>query len=190
MALSDVQLCNRALIKIGATPLGGFDDGTPQAEIAETLYATTRDALLSAHAWTFATAQAALTTTLASPPTADFAHAFQLPADCLRVLSAGSGVRGRGLAYRIVGTTLQTDRDEVVITYVYRAAESAFPPFFDAALIARLAAEFCLPITENTSRAEMYFTLAERAFREAKLIDSQQDTPQAIEDFVLVEARS
>lgn len=189
MALSDVQLCNRALIKLGAAPITGFDDGTPQGEIAGTLYPSIRDALLSAHGWSFATAQAGLSE-LETPPLADFGAAFALPADCLRVLSAGIGARGRGVRFRVAGKALHADAEAITLSYIFRPLEADFPPFFDAALIARLAAELCLPITENTSRAELHGRLAEEAFRAAKLIDSQQDTPPALEGFTLIEARS
>ncbi len=189
MALSDVALCSRALLKIGAAPINGFGDATAEAEVAAALYGPTRDALLSAHPWRFATAQATLGR-LAEPPVADFAHAFQLPPDLLRVLSAGTGARGRGLAYRLARRRLHCDAGGVVITYVFRPAEADVPPFFDQALIARLAAEFCIPLTENTSRAETLTGLAEDELRRARLIDGQQDTPPRFEDFTLIEARS
>ena len=77
----------------------------------------------------------------------------------------------------------------MVLTYIFRSRESEFPPFFDTALIARLAAEFCIPITDSASRADVLMKLAENEFRRAKTIDSQQDTPIHIDDFALVEAR-
>ena len=60
MALTAIGLCARALIKIGATPISDFTDGTAEAEVAQALYAPTRDSLLGANAWSFATAQATL----------------------------------------------------------------------------------------------------------------------------------
>jgi hypothetical protein len=50
--------------------------------------------------------------------------------------------------------------------------------------------EFCIPITESTSRAQFLFRLGEDEFRRAKLIDAQQHTPTAISDFPLVDVRS
>ena len=188
MALSALALCSRALLKIGAATISSFDEGTAEAEVAANLYPSVRDALLSAFPWTFATAQAKLPR-LAAAPTADYAHAFQLPPDFLRALSAGAGGQGRGLAYRISETRLQTDAPEVVLTYVFRPSEGVFPPFFDSALIGRLAAEFCIPLTENTSRAELLFKLAEQEMRAARLTDSQQDTPPSFQDFTLINAR-
>lgn len=189
MALNAIALCSRALLRIGASTIASFDDGTAESEVAANLYPPLRDAALSSHPWSFATGQASLAR-LAGEPLADFAYAYQLPADFLRVLSAGPGGRGAGLVFRINGTQLLCDADEVVLTYVYRPDESAFPPYFDQMLMARLTAEFCIPITESTARAQFLFRLAEDEFRRAKLIDAQQHTPPAITDFPLVEVRS
>ncbi len=188
MALNDVALASRALIRIGAAPIASFTDGTATSEIAGALFAPVRDALLSAYAWSFATGQVALTA-LGSPPIADYAKAFQLPSDFLRALSAGTGSRGRGLNYRISRGALHTNAESVVLTYIFRPEEEEFPPYFDQALIARLSAEFVIPVTENTSRAEAAFGLAEAEFKRARQIDAQQDTPNKIDNFTLVDVR-
>lgn len=188
MALNDTALCSRALIRIGAAPIASFDDGTAESEIAGALFAPVRDALLSAYGWSFATGQVTLNK-LGAPPVADYSNAFGLPNDFLRALSAGSGGRGRGLNYRIARGSLHTNADEVMLTYIFRPAEEEFPPYFDAAVIARLAAEFTIPITENTSRAEAMFRLAELEYARARQIDAQQDSPGRIEDFSLINAR-
>lgn len=188
MALSAIGLCARALIKIGANGIADFEDGTAEAHVAAALYDTTRDALLSAHPWNFATAQTVLAR-LDDEPTADFSAAFQLPADFLRAISAGVSGRGRGVDYRIAGRRLHADAESVTLTYVSRPDEMDFPAFFDQALIARLSAEFCVPLTESTSRSEVLFKLAEGEFRRARLIDAQQDPPAGFEDFSLIGAR-
>ncbi len=188
MALSSIALCSRALLKIGANTIASFDEGTAEAEVASNLYPSTRDGLLSAHPWSFATGQATLPK-LASAPVADYDYAYQLPADFLRVLSAGITGRGRGVEYRIEERRLHTNTDGVALTYIFRPDEMAMPAFFDQTLIARLSAEFCIPITENTSRAEALLKQAEHEFRRAKMIDAQQDSPGRIEDFTLTEVR-
>jgi hypothetical protein len=188
MALSALALCTRALIKIGAQPIASLEEGTAEAEVAANLYPGLRDALLSAHPWSFATGQATLPR-LVAVPTADHLHAFQLPSDFLRALSAGNPDRGRGLPYRLLEDRLHCDAEQVVLTYVFRPAESAFPAFFANALAARLAAEFCIPLTENTARAQLLANQADAAFRAARLADSQQASPRAIEDFPLIAVR-
>ncbi len=188
MALSDIALCSRALIKIGAQPISSFEDGTAQSEIAGALYEQVRDSLLSSYAWNFAVGQVQLVQ-LSTPPTADFTYAYELPTDFLRALSAGNGNRGRGINYRIISGKLHTNSPQVILTYIYRPKEENFPPYFDSVLIARLAAEFTIPITENTSRSESLYKRAENEYMRARQIDAQQDSPNHIEDFTLIDVR-
>lgn len=188
MALNDVALASRALIKIGAAPISSFDDGTAESEIAGALFSPVRDGLLSAYGWSFAIGQLELTE-LQTAPLADYDHAFALPNDFLRALSAGTGDKGRGLNYRIARGALHTNSDKVILTYIFRPEEEEFPPYFDQAIIARLAAELTIPITESTSRAESMFRIAENEYKRARQIDAQQDTPGKIENFTLVDVR-
>lgn len=183
-----IDLCSLALIKLGASGISSFDDGTVEAQVASAIYPIVKDSLLSVHPWNFATAQKVIPK-LSQRPVADYQNAFQLPPDCLRVLSAGSSGRGRGLTYKIHGRQVLTDFDDVTITYIYRAPEAVYPPFFNLALIARLAAEFCIPLTDSTSRWEGMQKVAEDELRRAKLCDAQEDTPPGFLEFNLVESR-
>ena len=188
MALNDIGLCSRALVRLGANPITSFNDETAESEIANALYAPVRDAMLSAYPWTFATGQLALTK-LSSPPIADYQNAFQLPIDYLRAISAGNGSSGRGLNYRIARGQLHTNAEEVVLTYMFQPEEEEFPPFFDMALIERLTAEFCIPVTESTSRSDTYYRIAQDEFARARQVDVQQDSPNRLENFNLIDVR-
>ena len=188
MSLSDIALASRALIRIGAAPITSFDESSASAEIAGALYAPARDGLLSSYAWNFATTQAELSK-LESGPLGDYKNAFQLPNDFLRALSAGRKPKSRGLIYRLSQDQLHTDSEDVLLRYIFRPAEESFPAYFDQTLIARLAAEFTIPVTENTSRAQAMFRLAEDDFARARQIDAQQDSPGRIEGFNLVDIR-
>lgn len=188
MSLSPIDLCSRALLRVGANGINSFFDGTIEAEIAANLYPSVRDALISSHPWNFATKQVELAR-LAKTPTADYDSAFPLPADCLRVIAAGTNGRGSGLEYKISGRELLANEDSIVLTYVSRAPESLSPPFFDYLLITFLAAEFCIPLTESTSRWEALRKVADLELRRARLIDAQEETPGSIQDFSLLQDR-
>jgi hypothetical protein len=168
--------------------ISSFEDGSAEARVASRLYPLTRDALLSTHPWSFATRQAVLARVTIAPTT-NFAYAYQLPNDYLRAVSAGSAGRGSGLVFQIVNRQLHTDAEAPALTYIFRPSEGDFRAYFSAALVARLAAEFCLPLTENSSRAERLVRLADAELKVAKLVDSQQDTPPRVEDFTLIRAR-
>jgi hypothetical protein len=188
MALTALEICSRALIKIGAAPITDFTDGSAEADIAGLLYLPVRNALISSYPWSFALKQAVLAPSL-TPPTADFSKAFTLPGDCLRVWSAGQAGRGQGMRYRVMGKALHTDADSVTLTYIGSVLEADMPPFADMALITKLAAEFCIPLTENTQRAEALTRMAEQEIAKARSIDAQQDSATALQSFTLTDVR-
>jgi hypothetical protein len=188
MPLTAVELCSAALIKLGAEPIASFTEERIEASVAARLYPIVLEGLLATHPWSFSITQQTLTAS-GSEPIADYAYGFALPAGCLRVLSAGYLGNGRGLDYRVQGSRLLANCTALVLTYQHRPAEADFPAFFVNALIARLAAELCLPITENTTRGETLHHLAQGELRLARLIDSQQSTPRRVEDFTLTQVR-
>lgn len=188
MALNDIALCSRALIRLGAAPITSFNDGTAESEIAGALYGTLRDSILSSYPWTFATGQVELTR-LSETPVTDYGYAFQLPNDFLRAISAGSSAQSQGARYRIVRDQLHTDYESIILTYIFRPDEAETPPFFDMVLISRLAAEFAIPVTESTSRAEAMYRMADKELAKARSVDAMQDTPNRMKDFTLIDVR-
>lgn len=188
MSYTKISLCSKALLKIGASTITSFEEGTAEAEVAANLYPCIRDALLSSYPWSFAVTQVRLPR-LAAAPLADYNYAYQLPNDFVRVISAGMGGKGRGITYRIAENSLHTDMPNVILTYIFRPDENSFPAYFSEALIAKLSFEFCIPLTESTSRAEFLSKLADDIVSRARAVDAQQATPRCFEDFTLVEVR-
>lgn len=189
MALTALEIANHALVKLGARTIETLLDNTTEAQTVSLFLHSVTKALLSAHPWSFATTQTNLTVK-ADDPLADFQNAFDLPSDFLRIISAGVSGRGQGLNYRIHQKKIHTDVESCTVTYIAQPAFEDFPPFFDQALITRLAAEICIPLTENTSRTDSLFKMANDEFKRAKSIDAQQETPVGLSDFALIDARS
>jgi len=188
MLYNAINLCSTALLKLGAQGISSFEEGTVEAEVAGRMYPLVRDSLLSSYPWSFAIGHKKLNR-LESLPLVDFQYAYALPNDFLRVISAGSGSRGAGIEYRILENKLHTNSTEVNLTYIRRPEEENFPAFFYDSLCAKLAAEFCLPLTENSSRSQDLYKYAEQVISAARLTDAQQSTPQKFEDFSLIGAR-
>ena len=155
MPLSNVELCSAALVKLGAEGISSFGDGSAEADVAGTLYDIIRDGLLGTHPWSFATTHAEVVQS-ASPPLANFEYAFDLPVDFINALSAGDECRTRGAVYQVIGREVHSNYEELILTYIKRPDEDEFPTYFVSALVSRLAAEFCLPLTENASRSELF----------------------------------
>ena len=188
MKYNPINICSTALIKLGAKSISSFEEGTVEAEVASKMYPLVRDALLSSYPWNFAVCQKKLNR-LNVVPIADFQYAYALPNDFLRVISAGNGTRGAGIEYRILENHIHTNSTEALLTYIFRPEEANFPPFFYEALVAKLAAEMCLPLTENTAMAQELLKRAESIIASARLTDSQQATPKRVEDFTLIGVR-
>ena len=188
MTYSAINICSAALIKLGARSISSFEEGTVEAEFSSKMYPMVRDALLSSYPWSFAVCQTKLNR-LSLEPVADYKYSYALPNDFLRVISAGNGSKGAGIEYRIMERRIHTNSDGVILTYIFRPEEENFPPFFYEALVSRLAAELCLPLTENTSAAQELLRRAENVISSARLIDAQQATPRKVEDFTLLGAR-
>ena len=189
MSFTSIDICSHALVKLGANSISSFSEETTEAHIANQLYDMVLDSLLSSYPWRFALKQASLAR-LADNPKADYQYAFALPGDCIRILSAGQTNRGTGLNYRVAHQQLHTNSPSVMLTYLSRPNESDFPAFFVEALVAKLAAEFCLPLTESTARTDYLKKQAQEALQIARLTDSQQSIPEAFQDFSLIEVRS
>ena len=186
MALTAIQIASQALVRLGALPISDFAEPVLEARTAAALYPTLRDTLIAGHAWRFATAEAELDPA-DEAPLPGFAHVFRLPADFLNVLAVEGG---RETGWRIASGKLHAHPAAVRLAYLFRADEAEFPPWFADALAAALAAAFCLPVTENASRAEALARLAETALRHARRIDALHDPAPAPARFPLIEVRA
>jgi hypothetical protein len=189
MSLQALNYCSQALVRLGGKPIQSFLDGSAEADIASILYPSIRDSLLSSYGWSFATGQISLPR-LETDPLSEFSYAFQLPQDFLRALSAGSTETGQGLRYRLGRNMVFANSETLILTYIFRPEEDQFPAYFVSALIAKLAAEFCIPLTENTSRSEILYRLADQEFAKSRQIDAQQDTPNRLKNFTLIDVRN
>lgn len=211
MTTSPLSLSRQALIKVGASPITSLQDGSLEARVADALYPSLRDALLSEHPWSFASTTVTLDRHVTDQGKAIDAHdalprtlprtlpralpRYALPKDflralsCARSLSSAQSGNSSPIPYQIIGKFIHADSSQLFLSYIRRIDEIDFPPFFQHVLIERLTAEFCLPLTENSSRAQWLVKRAQFALQQAKRIDSQQDRPSRIEDFTLIDVR-
>ncbi|WP_341909673.1 hypothetical protein [Ferrovibrio terrae] len=187
--LSGAQLCAAALVKLGEKPIDSLEQGGVPAGVAKVLYPPIRDALYSVMPWSFLTVVTALNRLPEATPEG-FSYAYRSPASMLRAITLGDGRADGRAPYRIFSNReIWTDAEAPLLTYVARVDESLLPPFFDLALIDRLAADFCIPITEDAVRAASLNKIADSSLARARLADSQQNTPQVMVDDTLIAVR-
>lgn len=154
MTSSPTDICNLALAHLGEGPITSLVEDTAAARACELHYAPTREATLRSHRWNFAQARATLPR-LVEAPSFGWAHQYELPADCLRVLEVNESEAGDLVseAYVIEGRRILTNADEVRLVYLRRVEdEGAFDGLFVEALALRLAIALTESIRGTTQK--------------------------------------
>ena len=160
-----IEIISNAMVLLGASPISSLTEGT-EGVVANALYESTYYGLLASHSWRFATKKVSLSR-LTATPLNEFSYQFQLPTDTITVVRDYDGSD-----YEIFGDKLYSNDKEVEIDYRYKISETNLPDYFVLALQFLLAAQFAVPITDNTQRAQLYEGLYERQLSRAKYIDS------------------
>jgi len=179
-AISEVSICNQALIALGAETIASLTENSKNARLCNALYASTRDYVLTDHIWNFAQKRAVLAT-LAEEPVweEDFMTVvYQKPVDCLKI----NFTNIPSAIVRIEGDKILSNTSGLKIKYTQRITDPMkFFPKFTEALVARLAAEMAIAITNSKTLAETLFTIYyEKKLPQAMSTDSQQGSPQSI----------
>jgi hypothetical protein len=184
MAISDVDIANLALQKLGQQPIVSFDQPTPRAAAFNRCYGMYRDKM-QRRRWNFNRAYTNLPALTAVPPF-EYQYAYQLPDDYLRLELASQvqpnigsplnvismpGVSladyngGRTQDYRIVGKQIWSNiPPPLSIIYGKRETDpNMFDAAFTTAFASYLAWELCELITNSNAKKA---TLAQE-FKEA-----------------------
>ncbi len=171
---SDVDICNRALIRAGAKgKISSLAEDTPNAVLCSLLYEPNRKNLLRKHFWNFALVLVSLPQ-LVDVPVFEYTYAYQLPSDCLRLVKLFEFVS----PWKIIGRQLHSDDNTIDLVYVSDFTDAAqFDVMFEEALVLKIAYEICLKLNENDNRANILKQEFERTVREARQIDGMEDYP-------------
>lgn len=170
MSISNTSIANRALTLLSANRIVDFNEASEEARKVKAIYDDTRDALLSQHNWNFATAERDLALLSDAPLLDDWAYAYQLPSDCLRVIRMIDDEE-----FKVEGHKLYSDSDDPRIEYIKKETDPVkFSPGFVKALSSRLAADLCFGITQNATLSTNLDAIAERDLKEAKWSDAQE----------------
>lgn len=179
--MSETQICNIALTRLGASTITSLDDATQSARVCKTMYGPTRDALLREHPWNFAIKRVALAQSTTTPAF-EFSYQYSLPADCLRVIKLSEESYSSGdPEYRVEGGFLLTNEGTVKIEYVAQITDTdLFDAQFSDCLSSRLAKEIAMTLTDNAQIAEQAAREYERKLSMARGMDAREGTPRAI----------
>lgn len=177
MANSIIEICNSALADLGEEPISSLGDGTKASRLCSQRWPAVRDAVLRAHPWNCATAQARLAAS-AEGPAFGRTRAYPLPTDCLRVLLVQSGGADLDDWEAQSGALICDDDGPLDLTYVRRLED---PRLYDALLVeaftARLSATLAYPLTASTSLGQALWNAYTDKLREARGVDAREASP-------------
>ena len=168
-----VEICNSALLLIGADEISDFTEETREAQVCNQIYTTIRNTTLQKYPWRFSLTLRQLAQLAVTPPEAEefgFEFAYQLPSDSLRVIRTADA----GDDYLIFQNLLFTNNDEVFVEYQQAVDESQFPDYFRSALELVLAERLALTLEDQLGKYQLLQQAALRELAIAKNIDAQE----------------
>lgn len=187
--MTDIEICNLALGALGTAGIASFDDDSDEARACKQYYAPVRDAVLEDAVWSFATTQRVFN---ADPdvPLFDWAYKATIPSEVVRVHRADDGTGEYRMKWKMMEGALYSESSPVYATVILKVEDtSKFSPAFCLALSTRLAAELCIPLTENRALHGDLWSLYQKKIKDAARSDGSQGTSERIRSDYLKRVR-
>lgn len=181
MATSIIEICNNALLDLGEDVIMSLAAESKAAGLCNHRWPAVRDAVLRAHPWNCAMAQAELAAGCAAPLW-KWEMKYTLPADFLRIVQIvgldGCQIRDWEIQGGII---LCNEQAPIYISYIRRETDpQRYDALLDEALSARLAATLAYPLSGSTSLAQTYWNVYQNKLAEARGVDAREGVPESI----------
>jgi hypothetical protein len=188
MAITEVSICNSALIKIGADRITALSDDNKRAILCNEQYSKLRDEVLQAHLWNFAIGRVEIAKD-ATAPAFEYDNRFLLPTDVLRVFYAYP--MENEIEFKREGKYLLSNEDTMKIVYVKQTTDtSEFSPVFAECLSYRIAQELAYPVVQSTQLSALMEQKYQDFLRKARSFDAQEGTPYQLTNDIFLNVRN
>lgn len=196
---SVIQVCNRALTKLGAARIVSIDDDVKAARALKSAFDDVRDDELRGHRWQFAMRRITLAA-LSTAPAFGYAYQYQVPPDFLRLdmvddrfpdAVMDNYIGAETLDYALEGNLILTDiAAPLKLRYVAQITDpTAWDANFREALACRLAAELAEDLTQSNQKRQLAWQEYDRAIRQAIRSNAIEKLPVAPPDNTWVLSR-
>jgi hypothetical protein len=188
MAVSNVQIANRALQKLGAKRIEALSQDHANARSMNAAFELVRDAELRRYHWSFATRRDSIAADASDTAWGDW-NRYTLPNDFLGLIRDDE--TGIEVDWRIEAGTegegafiITADASPLEIRYIARVEDpNSFDPLFIEAFACKLALETCEEITQSTSRKESIRADYKDAIAEARRVGAiEKPAQEFVED--------
>jgi len=181
MATSVIEICNNALLDLGEDVIMSLGDASKAAGLCNHRWPAVRDAVLRAHPWNCAMAQAELAAGTTAPIW-KWEYKYVLPTDFLRIIQI-VGQDGEEISeWEIQSSIILCDEQAPIFISYVRCEKD--PKKYDAllseALSARLAAALAYPLSGSTSLAQAYWQAYQDKLTEARGVDAREGVPESV----------
>jgi hypothetical protein len=185
MAVTQVSICNLALIRCGAARISSISQDTKTAVALNAIWDMSRDIVMAAHPWNFAIKRDTLAPT-ATTPEYGYDYEYDLPSDCLRLLREEDS----DVEYVVEDSKILSDESELIVSYIYRNEnENSWSPGFANALAWYLVVQIGFTLTQQTKLVESAEKAYKLALAEARYVDASEGTPEPFETIDWVRSR-
>jgi len=202
MSYTAVQICANALVRLGASPIQSFTEGTDIATSCSSIYNFKKDYMLSVYPWNF-TKKFSQLSRLTAAPTAQWKYQFALPADktmagMIAVFTSASVGALPIQDYTLVGNVLMCDQTTLYVEYQADVDESLWAPYFVELMVNIMMVELSFLVTDNASLRQELNTMTYGVpseygvggvYGKAMQLDSRDNPTVQILDDILLEAR-
>ena len=156
MALSQTEIVNLALTRLGQDRVISISDDVEAARVMRSLWDFTRDAVLASYPWKFAIKRTSLPA-LSTAPAYGWARQFTVPEECLRLVQVGDDyVFYTGLleTFQLEGGVIMTDEAAPLrLRYVERVTNvGLWPVLFGRVVAMQLAIDACEKLTTSSAK--------------------------------------
>lgn len=175
---SVVEICNGALIRLGASTITLLTDNTVGAKAVNAVYDRKRRELLRQHPWNFAIVRGSLAAD-ATAPIFGKNNSFTLPADFLRLLPPDPCFNYNDLDWQIEGRAiLSDDAGPINVRYISDVTDpNKMDALFRETLSLDIANEICEKLTQSNTKKQDISNDRLAMIREAKRTNAIENRP-------------
>lgn len=185
--VSNVSICNSALVKLGADLISALSDDTKTARLCNNRFNYLRNIVLEAHPWAFATKTVDLAEVSDPVTEAIWSYYYQKPSDMLTV------VRGEDWdeVFETVDGYLGSESSPAKIQYIWKNTNAGTYSYLFAETLAwRIAADLAYALTQSREMAEYCMEKFEAELKKARYHDSHKKSPEGLYANTWVDARN
>ena len=175
MIKSKTELFNAVLTRLGEKRINDSNVTDASAVVLRDVYQQSVDEVLASYPWSCATSRAVLAH-LDGDNFTGYAHKYQIPADCLQIVSLLDAEEYYPLSddYVREGRVLYTDVPNVAVKYTKRIEFYDMDTLVQTALVFMLAAKSAYRITQNAQLEQDMLLQYQSARLEAEFADGYE----------------